>query len=42
MIRAVQHPAPARDRRLEVAIAHWAPRFVANGVPLGDFAEITL
>ena len=31
----------ARDARVEAAIAHWAPRFVANGVPLGDFQEVT-
>ena len=29
------------DPRLAAAIAHWAPRFVANGVALTDFAEIT-
>src|SRR5690349_17590079 len=23
------------------AIHHWAPRFVANGVPLSDFQEVT-
>ena len=31
----------ARDPRVESAIAHWAPRFVANGVPLTDFQEVT-
>lgn len=38
-----QHPArhPARDTRVEAAIAHWAPRFVANGVALSDFQEVT-
>ncbi|MGZ5141846.1 MAG: alpha/beta hydrolase family protein, partial [Burkholderiales bacterium] len=30
-----------RDARVEAAIAHWAPRFVANGVPLADFQEVT-
>jgi dipeptidyl aminopeptidase/acylaminoacyl peptidase len=30
-----------RDPRVETAIAHWAPRFVANGVPLTDFQEVT-
>ncbi|HEV7800540.1 MAG TPA: alpha/beta fold hydrolase, partial [Burkholderiales bacterium] len=30
-----------RDARVEAAIAHWAPRFVANGVPLSDFQEVT-
>ena len=29
------------DPRLEAAIAHWGPRFVANGVTLTDFEEIT-
>ena len=29
------------DARVEAAIAHWAPRFVANGVPLADFQEVT-
>jgi 2,6-dihydroxypseudooxynicotine hydrolase len=31
----------ARDARVEAAIAHWAPRFVANGVPLTDFQDVT-
>jgi dipeptidyl aminopeptidase/acylaminoacyl peptidase len=30
-----------RDARVDAAIAHWAPRFVANGVPLTDFQEVT-
>lgn len=29
------------DARVDAAIAHWAPRFVANGVPLTDFEEVT-
>ena len=29
------------DPRVETAVAHWAPRFVANGVPLTDFEEVT-
>jgi len=29
------------DPRVDAAIAHWAPRFVANGVPLSDFEEVT-
>ena len=29
------------DARVEAAISHWAPRFVANGVPLADFQEVT-
>ena len=31
----------AGDPRVEAAISHWAPRFVANGVPLADFEEVT-
>jgi fermentation-respiration switch protein FrsA (DUF1100 family) len=31
----------ASDPRLDAAIAHWAPRFVANGVVLTDFLELT-
>ncbi|TMQ11494.1 MAG: alpha/beta hydrolase [Deltaproteobacteria bacterium] len=31
----------ARDARVEAAIAHWAPRFVSNGVLLADFQEVT-
>lgn len=30
-----------RDARVDAAIHHWAPRFVANGVPLADFEEVT-
>ncbi len=30
-----------RDQRITSAIAHWAPRFVTNGVPLTDFQQIT-
>lgn len=29
------------DPRLDAAIAHWGPRFVANGVVLTDFEEVT-
>jgi dipeptidyl aminopeptidase/acylaminoacyl peptidase len=29
------------DARVRAAIDHWAPRFVANGVPLTDFQEVT-
>ncbi len=29
------------DPRVASAIAHWAPRFVANGVLLADFQEVT-
>ncbi len=31
----------AQDARVASAIAHWAPRFVANGVALTDFEEVT-
>jgi 2,6-dihydroxypseudooxynicotine hydrolase len=30
-----------KDPRVASAIAHWAPRFVANGVVLADFEEVT-
>jgi 2,6-dihydroxypseudooxynicotine hydrolase len=30
-----------KDKRVEAAISHWAPRFVINGVPLTDFQEVT-
>lgn len=29
-----------RDPRVEAAISHWGPRFVANGVPFSDFHEV--
>jgi 2,6-dihydroxypseudooxynicotine hydrolase len=29
------------DARIQSAVHHWAPRFVANGVPLTDFQEVT-
>lgn len=38
---AVTQRAARKDPRVEAAIAHWAPRFVANGVPLTDFEEVT-
>jgi 2,6-dihydroxypseudooxynicotine hydrolase len=38
---AVMQSKPERDPRVEAAISHWAPRFVANGVPLADFQEVT-
>ena len=31
----------AVDPRVATAIHHWAPRFVANGVALSDFEDIT-
>ena len=30
------------DTRVQSAISHWAPRFVANGNPLTDFQEVTV
>ena len=30
-----------KDKRIEIAIHHWAPRFVSSGVPLTDFEEVT-
>ena len=30
-----------QDERVSSAIAHWAPRFLANGVSLTDFQEVT-
>src|SRR5881394_484471 len=29
------------DPRVATVIAHWAPRFVSNGVLLADFEEVT-
>ena len=31
----------AKDSRVEAAIAHWGSRFVANGVPMADFEQVT-
>lgn len=33
--------ATTKDKRVEIAIHHWAPRFVSSGVPLTDFEEVT-
>ncbi len=30
-----------KDKRVEIAIRNWAPRFVASGVSLTDFQEVT-
>ena len=38
---SARRTAPSPDARVQTAIAHWAPRFVANGVPLSDFDEVT-
>jgi 2,6-dihydroxypseudooxynicotine hydrolase len=32
---------PPKDPRVAQAAAHWAHRFVANGVPLADFQDVT-
>jgi len=29
------------DARVASAISHWAPRFIANGVPASEFQEVT-
>jgi fermentation-respiration switch protein FrsA (DUF1100 family) len=34
-------PSTAQDALVKSAIAHWAPRFVANGVNLTDFEDVT-
>ncbi len=39
--QAVAEAAARKDPRVEAAISHWAPRFVANGVPLTDFQDVT-
>lgn len=31
----------SKDKRVEIAIQNWAPRFVSAGVPLADFDEVT-
>jgi len=36
---AVIQSKTEKDSRVEAAISHWAPRFVANGVALADFQE---
>ena len=33
--------AAPQDARVRAAISHWAPRFVANGIALTDFEEVT-
>ena len=37
----VQTKTRSHDPRVAAAIAHWAPRFVSNGVLLADFEEVT-
>src|SRR6267154_5872345 len=38
---AVIQTKTEKDSRVEAAISHWAPRFVASGVPLADLQEVT-
>ena len=33
--------ASSQDARVRAAVSHWGPRFVANGVTLTDFEEVT-
>lgn len=33
--------AATKDKRIEIAIRNWAPRFISSGVPLADFQEVT-
>lgn len=33
--------ATEKDKRVQIAIRNWAPRFVSSGVPLTDFQEVT-
>ncbi len=37
----VKTKTKSADPRVAAAIAHWAPRFVSNGVLLTDFEEVT-
>src|SRR6267378_4301437 len=37
----VETKTKSPDPRVAMAIAHWAPRFVSNGVLLADFEEVT-
>src|ERR1700722_737746 len=39
--RSSRGDADMADARVEAALHHWAPRFVANGVILTDFEEVT-
>jgi hypothetical protein len=35
---ATAHPP---DARVQAAIAHWGPRFIANGIDFNDFVRTT-
>src|SRR3954466_7874767 len=37
----VANKTKSSDPRVAAAIAHWAPRFVSNGVLLADFEDVT-
>ena len=37
----MESAAAVKDKRIEIALRAWAPRFVASGVPLADFEEVT-
>jgi 2,6-dihydroxypseudooxynicotine hydrolase len=41
MLYRVEMKTKSADPRVTAAIAHWAPRFVSNGVLLADFEEVT-
>jgi dipeptidyl aminopeptidase/acylaminoacyl peptidase len=34
-------PTPAKDPRVAAAVSHWGHRFVANGIALADFEDVT-
>src|SRR3954451_17802494 len=40
-LRCAQERRSGMDDRVASAIAHWAPRFTANGVTPADFARVT-
>src|SRR5690349_18199117 len=39
-IQPLESSAMTQDARVASALAHWGPRFVANGVTLTDFEEV--
>jgi 2,6-dihydroxypseudooxynicotine hydrolase len=39
-MQPLESPAMTQDARVASALAHWGPRFVANGVTLTDFEEV--
>ena len=41
VVPTAEAAAQSKDPRVASAIAHWAPRFVSNGVLLADFEEVT-